>query len=62
MTRLARLVVPGLPHHVAQRLNYGYCHRNSKSGSYLEREIDYLTTQKGYKWVNQWSLKPPSGN
>ena len=25
--------------------------------SYLGREIDYLTSH-GYKWVNQWSLRP----
>lgn len=30
--------------------------------SYLAREMDYLTQQKGYTWVNQWSLRPPSGN
>jgi|GEM_PF-3713192 len=29
--------------------------------SYLAKEIEYLTGQKGYKWVNQWSLRPPSG-
>ncbi len=31
--------------------------QNIRSGSYLEDEIRYLTTKKGYKWVNQWSLK-----
>jgi hypothetical protein len=26
-------------------------------GSYLETEIEYLIEQKGYRWINQWSLK-----
>ena len=28
-----------------------------KPNSSLKTEIDYLITQKGYKWVNQWMLK-----
>ncbi len=32
-----------------------------RSGSYLSKEINYLTSQKGYKWVNQWSLRSPGG-
>ena len=28
-----------------------------RPGSWLSDEINYLTTEKGYKWVNQWSLK-----
>lgn len=27
--------------------------------SYLAKEVEYLVSQKGYKWVNQWSLRPP---
>jgi hypothetical protein len=29
-----------------------------RAGSYLEKEIEYLTKVKNYKWVNQWSLVP----
>jgi len=24
---------------------------------FLKKEVEYLTTKKGYVWVNQWSLK-----
>jgi hypothetical protein len=30
-------------------------------GSWLAEEVKYLTTQKGYRWVNQWSLKKVGG-
>ena len=30
---------------------------NIRKGSYLEREVNTLIDKKGYKWVNQWSLK-----
>jgi hypothetical protein len=23
------------------------------------KEINYLINQKGYRWINQWSLKKP---
>jgi RHS repeat-associated protein len=29
-----------------------------QEGSQLANEVGYLTGQKGYKWVNQWALKP----
>jgi hypothetical protein len=28
------------------------------SGTSLAHEIQYLTQEKGYVWVNQWSLRP----
>jgi hypothetical protein len=28
-----------------------------KPGSWLEREVKYLLEAKGYKWINQWSLR-----
>ncbi|MDH3713613.1 MAG: RHS repeat-associated core domain-containing protein [Gammaproteobacteria bacterium] len=28
-----------------------------RPGSYLEREIQYSVKEKGYRWINQWSLK-----
>jgi hypothetical protein len=28
-----------------------------RAGSYLARELDYLTSN-GYRWVNQWALRP----
>ena len=30
-----------------------------RPGSYLAQEVQYLTSKKGYVWVNQWSLRPP---
>jgi RHS repeat-associated protein len=30
-----------------------------RAGSALADEIQYLTTEKGYTWINQWSLRPP---
>jgi len=30
-----------------------------RRGSALEHEVEYLTREKGYRWVNQWSLKKP---
>ena len=32
-----------------------------RRGSALADEIQYLTGEKGYQWINQWSLRP-SGN
>ena len=29
-----------------------------ETGSSLSDEIRYLTSEKGYRWVNQWSLRP----
>ncbi len=29
-----------------------------KEGSWLQKEIEYLTKTRGYRWVNQWSLVP----
>jgi hypothetical protein len=29
-----------------------------RPGSALEREVEYLTKKKGYRWLNQWSLGP----
>ncbi|OWU65929.1 MAG: hypothetical protein CBB60_002170 [Armatimonadetes bacterium Cent15-Ar3] len=29
-----------------------------RSGSALADEIQYLTGEKGYQWINQWSLRP----
>ncbi|HLL66090.1 MAG TPA: RHS repeat-associated core domain-containing protein [Micromonosporaceae bacterium] len=29
-----------------------------RPGSYLEMEVNYLTQERGYGWVNQWSLRP----
>jgi hypothetical protein len=29
-----------------------------QEGSSLANEVGYLTGEKGYKWVNQWSLRP----
>lgn len=29
-----------------------------RPGSPLAHEIQYLTREKGYRWVNQWSLRP----
>jgi len=29
-----------------------------QSGTALADEVAYLTKQLGYKWVNQWSLRP----
>lgn len=29
-----------------------------RPGSSLAREVQYLTQEKGYRWVNQWSLRP----
>jgi hypothetical protein len=26
--------------------------------TWLAREVEYLTQQQGYVWVNQWSLRP----
>jgi len=26
-------------------------------GTWLSKEVEYLTTKKGYTWINQWSLK-----
>jgi hypothetical protein len=30
-----------------------------KPGSWLEKEIEYLINEKGYRWLNQWSLAKP---
>jgi RHS repeat-associated protein len=30
--------------------------QNIRPGSYLVDEINYLTKEKGYQWINQWSL------
>jgi len=30
-----------------------------REGSYLEAEISYLINEKGYRFVNQWSLRKP---
>ena len=30
--------------------------QNIRSGSYLVDEINYLIKEKGYQWINQWSL------
>ena len=27
-------------------------------GSWLAREVEYLTKKKGYRWINQWALGP----
>lgn len=27
-------------------------------GTWLAREVEYLTQERGYVWVNQWSLRP----
>jgi hypothetical protein len=32
--------------------------RKIRPGSYLAAEVKYLTKERGYKWVNQWSLVP----
>ena len=29
-----------------------------ESGTWLAREVQYLTKERGYVWVNQWALKP----
>jgi hypothetical protein len=29
-----------------------------RPGSALADEVQYLTQQKNYRWVNQWSLRP----
>jgi hypothetical protein len=29
-----------------------------RPGSYLEMEVNYLVKERGYTWVNQWSLRP----
>ena len=31
-----------------------------RSGSALADEVKYLTTERGYHWINQWSLRPPN--
>ena len=33
--------------------------REIRPGSPLAHEIQYLRREKGYRWVNQWSLHPP---
>jgi len=30
-----------------------------RPGSSLADEVQYLTGDKGYQWINQWSLRPP---
>ncbi len=29
-----------------------------RAESYLAKEVQYLTSEKGYVWINQWALKP----
>ena len=29
-----------------------------RKDSWLKREVDYLTQERGYVWVNQWTLRP----
>ncbi len=29
-----------------------------QEGSWLAREVEYLTNKKGYRWINQWALGP----
>jgi hypothetical protein len=44
---------------IAERGNQVYLSvskQNIKPGTYLAEEIQYLTKEKGYKWINQWSL------